>query len=164
MIPLLARFRVPLGFVFAVVVFLLAHPTRRTLVAGVLVALAGEAVRVWAAGHLEKGREVTSSGPYRWARHPLYVGTIIMGAGLAIASASWIVAALVAVYLATTLTSAVRTEEAFLRETFGGEYDAYCRGRTVARRFSPARAMRNREHRALLGILAGLLLLALKTS
>jgi len=161
---LLARIRVPLGFLFAVVVFLLAQPTRQTLVAGTLVALAGEALRVWAAGHLEKGREVTSSGPYRWMRHPLYAGTTLMGGGLAIVCANGIVAAIVAIYLATTLTAAVRTEEAFLRGKFGGDYDAYCRGRTVARQFSPSRAVRNREHRALLGLLAGLVLLALKTS
>ena len=50
------------------------------------VALAGEALRIWAAGHLNKSREVTSSGPYRWFAHPLYVGSSVMGVGLAIAS------------------------------------------------------------------------------
>lgn len=164
MIRLLARLRVPLGFLFAIFVFLLAGPTPRTLLAGALVALAGEALRIWASGHLEKGREITSSGPYRLMRHPLYVGTSIMGGGLAIVSASWAAGAIIVAYLATTLTAAVRTEEAFLRGKFGGDYDAYCAGRTTARGFSAARVVRNREHRALIGLLAGLLLLALKTS
>ena len=55
----LARSRVPLGFAFGVLVVLLARPTARSLMTGGAVALVGEAVRIWAAGHLEKGREVT---------------------------------------------------------------------------------------------------------
>ncbi len=158
----LARLRVPLGFGFAIVVFLLARPTRASLAWGAALALLGEAVRVWAAGHLEKGSEVTSSGPYRWTRHPLYAGSTIVGAGLAVASASWIVAAIVAAYLAVTLTAAVRTEEAFLRAKFGPAYDEYCRGATVSRRFSLSRAVRNREYRAFGGVVLGLALLALR--
>ena len=52
----------------------LAQPTWPFWRVGPAVALAGEVLRVWAAGHLEKSREVTSSGPYRFTRHPLYVG------------------------------------------------------------------------------------------
>src|SRR5438105_9622349 len=85
----LARSRVPLGFVFGAVVVWLAHPTFRTLAMGAAVAAAGELIRVWAAGHLEKGREVTRSGPYRLTRHPLYAGSALIGAGVAIASAQW---------------------------------------------------------------------------
>ena len=59
-----------------------------SLAAGLVVALVGEAIRMWAAGHLEKSREVTASGPYRWTRHPLYVGSAIMALGVVIASRS----------------------------------------------------------------------------
>ncbi len=155
----LARLRVPLGFAFGVVVLLLARPTRHSLLLGAIVAAAGEVVRFWAAGHLEKGREVTSSGPYRWTRHPLYAGSAIIGIGLIVACASWIVALIVAAYLAVTLLAAVRTEERELRAKFGDAYDAYCRGATVERAFSPARALGNREHRAMGGLALGLLLL-----
>jgi protein-S-isoprenylcysteine O-methyltransferase Ste14 len=160
----LARLRVPLGFGFAVIVFFAARPTRATMLVGALVACAGEAIRWWAAGHLEKGREVTSSGPYRWTRHPLYVGSAVIGMGLAIACRSWIAAAIAIVYLSATLGSAVRAEEAWLHAAFGGDYEAYCQGRTTERPFSVARAMRNREHRAVAGLAIGLLLLALKMS
>src|SRR2546428_1465627 len=124
----LARRRVPLGFIVAAATLALAQPTWRTWQIGLAVALAGEIIRVWAAGHLEKGREVTRSGPYRIARHPLYVGSTIIGAGAAIVSASWTVATLIALYLAVTLTAAIRSEEADLTEKFGGEYPAYRRG------------------------------------
>ncbi len=160
----LARLRVPLGFAFAVMVFLVARPTRGSMISGALVALVGEAIRCWAAGHLEKSREVTSSGPYRWTRHPLYVGSAIIAVGLVVACRSWVAAGIAAVYVCVTLTAAVRTEDAFLRATFGAEYDAYRQGRTVTRRFSAARALRNREHRAIAGLALGLLLLALKMS
>src|SRR6188472_1961131 len=107
-----ARWRVPLGFACAAAAFWLASPTRASWIAGLLLALPGEALRLWAAGHIEKGREITRSGPYRFTRHPLYVGSAILGAGFAIAAWNLPVAALAAVYLIVTLTIAIRTEEA----------------------------------------------------
>jgi protein-S-isoprenylcysteine O-methyltransferase Ste14 len=160
----IARLRVPIGFLSGVFVLWLAQPTGRTLTVGAIVAAAGEALRVWAAGHLEKGKEVTASGPYALTRHPLYVGSIIIGIGLVIAAGSMAVAVLVLAYLAITLTAAIRTEEAHLTEKFGAAYPDYRAGRTttVARRFSFARAMRNREYRAMVGLLLAIAALALK--
>ena len=160
----LARLRVPLGFVAGVLALWLAKPTWRLLAAGTVVALAGEGIRVWAAGHLEKGREVTRSGPYGWSRHPLYVGSALMGAGVAIAGNSAVAAAAIALYLVVTMTAAIRTEEAFLRASFGTEYDEYCRGAGAAseRAFSLARVWRNREYRAVAGMAGVFTILALK--
>src|SRR6266511_1667673 len=150
-----ARARVPLGFASGIVVLWFARPTPMLLEIGLPIALIGEALRIWAAGHLEKSREVTQSGPYRWFRHPLYVGSSVMGAGLAVAAGSVLVTLLVLTYLVATVGAAVRTEEAFLRTRFGDDYDAYKQGRIApARRdFSLARAMRNREYRAITGVL-----------
>ena len=106
----------------------------RSLMLGAAVAFVGEAIRIWAAGHLEKGREVTMSGPYRLTRHPLYLGSALIGIGLAIASANWWVAALVLSYLAVTLTAAIRTEEAHLTEKFGAAYPDYRDGRAAPAR------------------------------
>jgi protein-S-isoprenylcysteine O-methyltransferase Ste14 len=164
MFRFLARRRVTIGFVAGIVALWLARPTPRSLSAGAVVAIAGELIRIWAAGHLEKGREVTISGPYRWTRHPLYVGSSIIGIGLAIASARTVVAVLVAGYLAVTLRAAIASEEAHLTAKFGDAYPAYREGRTGAarRRFSLARALRNREYRAVAGVAATLALLAWK--
>jgi protein-S-isoprenylcysteine O-methyltransferase Ste14 len=161
----IARLRVTMGFIFGVLAIWLARPTPTSLIAGGAVALLGEAIRVWAAGHLEKGREVTTSGPYRFTRHPLYLGSTLIGVGLGVASASPIVAVMVIVYLTVTLTAAVRTEEAHLTDKFGAAYPEYRAGRTDGvppRRFSPARAVRNREYRALLGLLLVLAVFAWK--
>jgi len=162
----LARRRVPLGFATAIAAALLAQPTWSSWRAGLLVAVVGEVIRIWAAGHLEKGREVTRSGPYRFTAHPLYVGSSVLAAGVVIAANDVIVAALAIVYMAATLTAAVRTEEAFLRGRFGGAYDEYRRsgGNETDRRFSAARAWRNREYRAVLGLLIGFAFLALRVA
>ena len=163
MLKTIARLRVPLGFAFGLVALLLADPTRESLIWGALVAVLGEAIRIWASGHLEKSREVTASGPYAWTRHPLYLGSAVIGLGLVIGAASIAVAVLVLGYLAVTLTAAIRTEEAHLTEKFGAAYPEYRAGRhSVTRGFSMERAMRNREYRAAIGVVVVLAVLAAK--
>jgi protein-S-isoprenylcysteine O-methyltransferase Ste14 len=160
----LARWRVTLGFVLAAVVLWFAQPTRTSLLWGALVAGLGEVIRVWAAGHVEKSREVTRSGPYRFTRHPLYLGSSVIGVGIALASASWLVAAVVLGYLALTISAAIRAEEAHLRAKFGGAYDAYAAriAPPMIRSFSMTRALANREHHTIAGLVLALLLLAFK--
>ena len=172
LVAALARLRVALGWVFGVLVIILANPTARTIAVGMSVALVGELIRIWAAGHLNKAREITSSGPYRFVGHPLYLGSSIMGVGLAIACRSVVVALLIAVYLSTTITAAIKSEEAFLRRHFGEQYDLYRSGLeerrrspgALRRRFSLQQAIANHEHRALIGLAIVVLLLALKAT
>jgi hypothetical protein len=163
-IRLLARRRVALGFVAAAATVALARPTMRSWLAGLAVAVVGEAIRVWAAGHLEKSREVTRSGPYRFTRHPLYVGSSVLAAGIVIASRSVAVAAIATIYMAATVAAAIRMEEAFLSRAFGPAYDEYraARADPMNRRFSCARVRQNREYRAVAGLIIGFALLALK--
>lgn len=161
----LARYRVRLGFVAAIGAFVLARPTPRSVLWGAIVALVGQGLRVWAAGHLEKGREVTASGPYRLTRHPLYVGSTIMGLGFAVASASAPAMVLTVVYLVLTIGAAIKREESHLTEKFGSAYPDYREGRLqpqAVRRFSAARALRNREYRSVLGMTVALALLLWK--
>ena len=171
-VAFLARRRVALGGLTAIAALVLARPTWSSWYAGLAVAVIGEGIRVWAAGHLEKSREVTTSGPYRWMRHPLYVGSSILALGIVIAARSYVVGGLAVLYLGTTITAAIRSEEAFLRRTFGDAYDRYARAESegaaegrqagAVRRFSLERAVRNKEYRAVLGVLAGFGLLALR--
>jgi protein-S-isoprenylcysteine O-methyltransferase Ste14 len=161
----LARYRVRLGFLAAIAAFWLARPTPRSLAIGGAIAVAGEALRLWASGHLQKGQEVTASGPYRLTRHPLYAGSTLMGLGFAIASADIAASVLIAVYLVLTVGAAIRTEERHLTEKFGQAYPEYREGRAsgdVDRGFSLGRAMRNREYRSMSGLLAALALLLWK--
>ncbi len=160
----IARLRVALGFAAAAVTLALARPTWGSLAAGALLAAAGEALRIWAAGHLVKGREVTTSGPYRFTGHPLYLGSLVIGLGCVVAAASPIVAAVVLAYLAVMLPVAIRLEEATLAAAFGNSYTRYRSGAAPrsGRRFSVGRARSNREHLAVAGLLAGVALGALR--
>lgn len=164
MIRFFARWRVFLGFVFAAVALYLATPTQTTLAIGATIAIAGELLRLWAAGHLEKSKEVTRSGPYQFTRHPLYLGSSLIGIGFAIAANHLIVGVIVVTYLLLTLTAAMRSEEAHLREKFGDAYDAYAekRAQPMQRRFSWQRAFYNREHHTIAGLLTAFAILALK--
>lgn len=158
---LVAHRRVPLGFVAAIFAYWWATPTLMSIFAGCLIALPGEALRVWGAGHLQKAREVTRSGPYRFMRHPLYVGSSIMGVGFAVACGSVWAALVVVAYLAITIPTTARREEASLDRELGGAYSAYRRGQSAAssRRFSWSQVQANHEPRALAGFVLAVLLL-----
>jgi len=168
-VQFLARFRVALGWVCGPLVFVLAEPTAASMLVGLAIAAIGESLRIWAAGHLNKSREVTASGPYRWFSHPLYVGSSLMGLGFGIASHSLIAIALIAFYLAMTLRAAIRSEEAHLRRLFGEHYDRFKRGELLRdtgaqRRFNVRQAIANREQRAVAGLVVAWLLLFLKAT
>ena len=158
------RLRVALGFGFAVAGFWLAQPSWPSLAFAVGIGLVGECLRFWAAGHLEKGVEITTSGPYRWMKHPLYVGSSLLGAAFAVASRHMGASVLILLYVAGLLSTAARVEEANLRTKFGPAYERYASGVTAndLRRFSFSRARRNGEVRSVFGFVAVLALLAAK--
>jgi protein-S-isoprenylcysteine O-methyltransferase Ste14 len=158
------RGRVPLGFVAAGVAFWYATPSWTSLTAGAAVASVGEVLRLWAAGHIKKGREVTVSGPYRLTRHPLYLGSLVMGLGFVVAAENVVVATIVVGYLVIMLGVAITLEEAMLRERFGGDYDRYADGKLDAgdRRFSLSLARSNGEYRTCVGFAAALGVLGFK--
>lgn len=160
-LQVLARYRVTLGFVVGVVCFALARPTWTSFMYGAAIAIPGELLRLWAAGHIDKGREITRSGPYRFVRHPLYLGSTIMALGFALASGRIVVVVLVMTYMIATLAAAMLTEERALDEKFQGAYSAYREGRAeaVERPFTWARVVANREYRGAAGLVVGLSLL-----
>lgn len=166
------RIRVPLGFAFAIAYVWLAHPTRISIVVGSLVLIPGLLLRAVASGHVQKNRELTTSGPYAYTRNPLYLGSLIVAIGFAIAARSWwiggiMVAMFVAIYLPV-----IAAEERFLRQTFV-DYGDYARHvpRLWPRltpfgnqqgQFSRELYRKHREYNALLGSLLLLVILVLK--
>jgi protein-S-isoprenylcysteine O-methyltransferase Ste14 len=166
------RLRVPLGFLFAAFYIWRAGPNWASLLAGATVAALGIAIRALASGHIRKNREVTTSGPYAYVRNPLYLGSILIGVGFAIAARDvWIGVVLVVFFLAIYVP-VMRSEQNYLREQFP-EYDDYARRvpalvpRTlwfegVIRDFSRELYFRHREYNALLGAAAMLAVLVAK--
>src|SRR5256885_4164424 len=83
-----ARLRVPSGFLLVAAFAWFAQPSVRSLMYGFPISVAGLALRAWAAGHLAKNQRLATSGPYAYTRNPLYLGTLIVAAGLAVAGRS----------------------------------------------------------------------------
>jgi protein-S-isoprenylcysteine O-methyltransferase Ste14 len=145
------------------------------LVVGVIVAALGEALRVWAAGHLIKGGEVTQSGPYAWTRNPLYLGSSLMGLGFSVAAGRWelfvfLIALLLAVY-----RPVIKTEAEKLAERFPETYERYATAVPLFlprpwlreswgqnRRFSWERVWANKEYKTVAGWLSVVVLLWIK--
>jgi len=117
-----SRLRVPFGYLLGIVVVAVAHPTQASLAAGGAIAATGEAIRLWASGHIDKTRALATGGPYAYTRNPLYLGSFVMATGVAVAAASPWAALAVAVYFAAFYPSVMREEAAFLRGRFPEEY------------------------------------------
>lgn len=166
-----ARLRVPSGFLLVAAFAWFSAPTAVSLLAGLPVSLAGLLLRGWAAGHLAKNERLAMSGPYARLRNPLYVGTLLTAAGLVLASRQWLLAGLFAAVFLLVYLPVIELEEQHLRKLFP-EYAEYAErvpalwprvragGPPAAFRWSLYR--RNEEYQALLGFLAGALLLVWK--
>jgi len=112
------RIRVPLGFVLAVFYVWIARPTWTSIPAGIVIAIPGILLRALASGHVKKNEELTTTGPYAYVRNPLYLGSLIMAIGFAVAARSgWVLLAMIAMFFLIYLP-VIRSEEAFLRHTF----------------------------------------------
>jgi protein-S-isoprenylcysteine O-methyltransferase Ste14 len=168
-----ARLRVPSGFLIVIVFAWFSEPTAASMAWGVPVSLAGLVLRAWAAGCLAKNERLATGGPYAYTRNPLYIGTLLVAAGLAIAARSvWLAALFAAVFLLVYLP-VIQNEEQHLRKLFP-EYVAYAdRVPALWPRLTAARAqnanpfraalyLRNQEYQAGLGYLAGMLFLLWK--
>jgi len=168
------RIRVPLGFCAAAVylVELWRHAPNLAAVAWSLaLVLPGLWLRGYASGYVKKNRELTQTGPYAWTRNPLYLGSILIAAGFAVALLSWPFALLLAIFFVVIYVPVIASEERFLRATFPG-FDQYCQRvpRLIPRpwrtqtsvstgRFSFSLYRKHREYNATIG--AALLYLSL---
>ncbi|MEO8051257.1 MAG: methyltransferase [Acidobacteriota bacterium] len=169
-----AKLRVPCGFVLVAAFLWLSSPTLASLAVGIPVSLLGLALRGWAAGHLQKDSTLTDSGPYAWVRNPLYLGTLGTAAGFVIASRRWELGILFAAVFVLIYLPVVDLEEQHLARLFPA-YPAYVQrvSKLLPRlpyttAANPPKHFRwslyryNREYQALLGFLAGVVLLLWK--
>lgn len=118
---------------------------------------------MWAAGHLEKNKRLALGGPYRWTRNPLYLGSLLVGTGFALATGRFVLLFAVAGLFIAVYVPVMKREEAHLGQVFPGDYAAFAervplfwprapRGdETALGGFSVERLLRNREHWTMLG-------------
>jgi protein-S-isoprenylcysteine O-methyltransferase Ste14 len=153
----------------AVVVWL-ARPRPWSLAVGLFLGLAGEAIRIWASGHIEKTKVLATGGPYAHTRNPLYLGSTLMAAGIAVAAATWWAALAASLYFLAFYPSAISGEAKFLAGKFPDTYLPWadkvplffpCVAPAGPRtsRFSWDRVRLNREWRTLLAVPLAMVLL-----
>jgi len=116
------RIRVPLGFLTAALYLfeLLRHTTHPAAVAWSPGAgpAAGLWLRAYASGYVKKNRELTVTGPYAYTRNPLYLGSLLIAAGFAVALLSWPVALVLALGFAVIYVPVIASEERFVARHF----------------------------------------------
>jgi protein-S-isoprenylcysteine O-methyltransferase Ste14 len=166
-----ARLRVPSGFLIVIVFAWFSRPTPLSMEIGVPLSLLGLALRAWAAGCLAKNQRLATGGPYAYTRNPLYIGTLLVAAGLAAASRSIGLAGLFTVVFLLVYLPVIQNEEQHLRKIFP-DYAAYAKKvPALFPRLGPAlggQAFRwslyrkNQEYQAGGGFLIGLLYLLWK--
>jgi len=141
-----------------------AEPTLGRLCVGLTIGGVGLILRGAAAGHLTKHKQLSTSGPYAYTRHPLYFGSLVIGAGLLIAAKSWLATAVLVVYFFAFYPAIIAREEVKLRGRYGPAFDEYAARvpcfwpRRIPRwggwEFSWALWRRNGEFQTVLGFLA----------
>lgn len=170
------RFRVPLGFAFALVFLIFARPEPVTLIVGGVVAVVGLLIRAWAAGHIRKNKKLAISGPYAYTRNPLYFGSFVMGLGFTVAAGVWWLALLFAVLFVGIYLPVMRAEAEELKDIFGEDYRKYQDRVSLfvpwfsgfggadysLDKFDFKLYLKYREYRAALGVVSALIVLTLK--
>src|SRR5271156_6257967 len=119
------RIRVPLVFAFTAVYLWLATPTAASMLIGSALIIPGLAVRGLASGHVQKNEQLTTTGPYAYTRNPLYLGSLIMAVGFAVAGRNWWVGGILILFFLAIYVPVIRGEELFLSSRFP-EFEAYC--------------------------------------
>jgi protein-S-isoprenylcysteine O-methyltransferase Ste14 len=159
----ICRWRVRAGTLGILGVIVFARPTWKFLLAGFGLSLLGLGLRAWAAGHLRKEKVLAISGPYRWTRNPLYLGSLLIGAAMAVGSWSWGAATILAAYFLVFYPVVINEERKRMKALFPADYETY--GKRVplflpsfrkvpahqSSPFSRALYRKNKEQRALIG-------------
>ena len=163
-------------YLLALALMFEAHPTPVSFLSGVVLILAGEAIRIWAAGHLEKNRELTTSGPYAYLKNPLYFGTFWIMLGFFLISRAFFLMAVGLVgFLIYYAPYKKRREGKRLLDRFGERWENYDRAvpdyfprvtpyeRRGRRRWSFPLVLENDEQGTAAAVLLGIAVLALRS-
>lgn len=166
---LLLRARIPASVLMAIAILVLSRPSQQSWLLGNLVIMAGEALRIWASGHIHKMAEVTRTGPYALCRHPLYLGHLFIAAGFCIAGNS--IPALIIILLSFLVIymPTWKNEEKNLSDKFGDTYREYMQSTPAllprwhaaacSGSFSWQMVKSHREWNHVAGLLAGMVLM-----
>jgi len=105
----------------------IGRPSPTSILAGVPFFLLGIALHLWAKGCLHQNGEVTTCGPYRYVRHPFYLGNLLLDGALVIMCGSLLLACAFPLWWPAVYIPVMRREEATMVGLFGSQYEAYAR-------------------------------------
>jgi protein-S-isoprenylcysteine O-methyltransferase Ste14 len=123
------RIRVPLGFLTAALYcyeIWRRAPMPAAVAWSLALVLPGLWLRAYAAGYVKKNQELTVTGPYAHTRNPLYLGSMLIASGFALAVLSWPLALALAAGFGVIYVPVIASEERFLRAAFPS-FEEYCR-------------------------------------
>jgi protein-S-isoprenylcysteine O-methyltransferase Ste14 len=160
---LLQRIRVACGYIFAIIFLAFCQPTTRSIIVGLVIAAAGLLIRAWACGHLRKGKELDTSGPYAFTRNPLYLGSLLITLGFGVASNVWWLAGIAIIFFLSIYLPVINVETSELESVMGEPYREYARHvprfiprlwpwKNSGRRFDFQLYLKNGEYMAALGV------------
>lgn len=118
------KLRFAVLYPFAVFMIIFANCDDRSLMYGIWLIAAGELIRIWANGYAIKTEKLTTSGPYAFVRHPLYLGTMLLVTGFIIFLRVYYIGAALLAVMAIVYSGTIKEEEALLGGKFK-EYAAY---------------------------------------
>ncbi len=159
------RIRVPAGAILGIIFLFLMHPSSQSLWIGGVIAVTGACLRLWAAGHIEKGRSLTRGGPYALTRNPLYLGSFLMAFGIVLAGQCYWLLIPFGLFFLICYFPVIKAEEQELFQGYGAEFVEYSesvplffpsfwKAPLVPSTFLWSRVIRNREHHTFAGFLA----------
>lgn len=125
LVRIIYKWRVRASLLFVILAVVLAKPDLWSILVGVGLTLMGLLIRTWASGHLEKEKKLTTSGPYRYTRNPLYFGNLLIGLGVVIGAQSWWVLGCAFVIFGIFYSVIILSEKQKMEELFPIEYAEY---------------------------------------
>ena len=170
---LVTRYRVAVNWLFGLVYLLFARPTYKSLFLAAIIVVCGEGLRIWASGYISKSTRLATGGPYAFTRHPLYLGSFIIGLGFCLGGRNWWLTGTFLLLFPLIYGTTMKAEERRLKELFPDDYPSYSRQVPL---FFPLKRwfkgggssfqwklfLENREHKTLAGVGAVFTLLLLK--
>jgi hypothetical protein len=102
-----------------------ASPVPLLVAIGLPIGLAGELFRLYASGFIVKNQALATDGPYRFVRHPLYTGNILLVVGFALAASRWWNLAVALFFFWFYYPPAIEYEDRKLQRIFGAAWEQW---------------------------------------
>lgn len=164
--------RIKIGVLISLVIIIISKPNKWSILAGFLISIIGNILRLWASGYIKKEKELTRSGPYSLTRNPLYLGNFIVGAGFCLASWQILSIPIFLLYFLLFYIPIIKNEEKRMTGIFKESYIEYKKSVPVflpkigkpekTERFSYRNIAKNKEWRAIISTLLFYLVIILK--